>query len=99
LRDERADFAAPQLKSNVTTLEDLSVGMELEGVVRNITDFGAFIDIGLKNDGFVHISKMANHFIKHPSLVLQIGDQRKVYIENIYLDKGKVELTLIERKN
>jgi uncharacterized protein len=99
LRDERADFAAPQLKSNVTTLEDLSVGMELEGVVRNITDFGAFIDIGLKNDGFVHISKMANRFIKHPSLVLRIGEQRKVYIENIYLDKGKVELTLIERKN
>jgi len=97
LRDERDAFTAPQLKSNVTTLEDLSIGMALEGVVRNITDFGAFIDIGLKNDGFVHISKMAAHFVSHPSVVLSIGDICNVYIENIYHDKGKVELSLLER--
>jgi len=99
LRDEREQFATPQLKSHITTLDDLHVGMELEGVVRNITDFGAFIDIGLKNDGFVHISKMANHFVKHPSAVVRIGEHRKVYIENIYPTKDKVELTLIEREH
>ena len=98
LRDEREKFGAPQLKSSVTTLDDLEIGMQLEGVVRNITDFGAFIDIGLKNDGFVHISKIVPRFIKHPSEALSIGDNKIVYIENIYPDKNKVELTLLEKR-
>jgi Transcriptional accessory protein len=97
LRDERDNFAAPVLKSTITTLEDLTIGMELEGVVRNITDFGAFIDIGLKNDGFVHIAKIAPRFIKHPADELSIGEIRTVYIENIYLDRNKVELTLLKK--
>ena len=97
LRDERDKFSAPKLQSNVTTLEDLAIGMELEGVVRNITDFGAFIDIGLKNDGFVHISKIAPRFIKHPSEELSIGENRTVYIENIYYDKNKVELSMFQK--
>ncbi len=95
LRDERDKFSAPILKKDVTTLEDLHRGMQLEGVVRNITDFGAFIDIGIKNDGFVHISKMSKQFISHPSTVVAIGDIKTVYVENIDIEKHKVELTLL----
>lgn len=94
LRDPRDSLAAPRLKSDILTLEDLSVGMELEGVVRNVIDFGAFVDIGLKNDGLIHISQMSEDYIKHPSEVLQVGDIIKCYVLEINKEKKKVALTL-----
>jgi protein Tex len=70
--------------------------MELEGTVRNVVDFGAFIDVGLKEDGLCHISKMAKHYIKHPKDVLNVGDIVKVYVLNIDLNRGKVGLTMLK---
>lgn len=96
LRDPRDSIAAPILKSDILTLEDLSVGMELEGVVRNVIDFGAFVDIGLKNDGLIHISEISEDYIKHPSEVLSVGDIIKCYVLDINKDKKKVALTLKE---
>ncbi len=77
-------------------IEDLKVGMKLQGTVRNVIDFGAFVDIGLKNDALIHISKMSNKFIKHPSEVLSVGDIIDVCVEEIFLDKKKVSLSLLE---
>lgn len=94
-RDPREEMPKPLLKSDVLHIEDLSVGMCLEGTVRNVIDFGAFIDIGLKNDGLVHISKITDHYIKHPSEVLSVGDIVTCYVDEIKLDKNKVSLTLI----
>ncbi|MFU8793491.1 MAG: Tex family protein [Acholeplasmataceae bacterium] len=96
LRDPRDQFAQPILKSDILKLEDLSVGMELEGTVRNVVDFGAFIDIGLKEDGLCHISKMSKSYIKHPKDILNVGDIVKVYVLSIDLNKGKVGLTLLK---
>ncbi len=96
LRDPRDNFSQPLLKSNVLKIEDLVVGMELEGTVRNVIDFGAFVDIGLKNDGLVHISKISKSYIKHPKDVLSVGDIVTVYILNVDLQKGKVGLTMIK---
>lgn len=70
--------------------------MELEGTVRNVVDFGAFIDIGIKNDGLVHISKITDRYIKHPSEVLSVGDIVTCYVDEVFLDKGKVALSLIK---
>jgi len=84
----------PILKSDVLHLEDLKVGMKLQGTVRNVVDFGAFVDIGIKNDGLVHISKMTDRFIKHPSEVVSVGDIIDVYVDEINLDKQKVSLTM-----
>ena len=84
----------PILKSDVLHLEDLKVGMKLQGTVRNVVDFGAFVDIGIKNDGLVHISKMTNKFIKHPSEVVSVGDIIDVYVDDINLDKQKVSLSM-----
>ena len=95
LRDPRDSIKAPILKSDILTLEDLSIGMELEGVVRNVIDFGAFIDIGLKNDGLVHISQISEDYIKHPNEVLNVGDIVKCYVLDINTEKKKVALTLI----
>ena len=95
LRDPRDSIKAPILKSDILTLEDLSIGMELEGVVRNVIDFGAFVDIGLKNDGLIHISEISDDFIKHPSEVLNVGDIVKCYVLDINTEKKKVALTLI----
>ncbi len=95
LRDPRDSIKAPILKSDILTLEDLSIGMELEGVVRNVIDFGAFIDIGLKNDGLVHISQISEDYIKHPNEVLNVGDIVKCYVLDINSEKKKVALTLI----
>lgn len=94
-RDPRDEIPAPILKSDVLHLEDLQVGMELQGTVRNVVDFGAFIDIGLKNDGLAHISKLTDHYIKHPSEVVGVGDIVTCYVDDILLDKKKVSLTLI----
>ena len=94
-RDFRDDFEKPILKSNILKLEDLSIGMELQGTVRNVVDFGAFIDIGLHEDGLVHISKLTNSYVKHPMDVVSVGDIVTCYVDSINMDKGKVSLSLL----
>ncbi len=96
-RDPRDEMPQPLLKSDVLNIDDLKVGMKLQGTVRNVVDFGAFIDIGLHNDGLVHISKISNEYIKHPSDVLSVGDIVDCYVEEIFKDKEKVSLSLIEK--
>lgn len=95
-RDFRDSFPQPLLRSDILTIDNLEVGMQLEGTVRNVVDFGAFIDIGLKNDGLVHISKITNKYIKHPLDVLNVGDIVTVYVDEIFKDKNKVSLTMIK---
>lgn len=94
-RDPRDEMPQPMLKSDVLDIKDLKVGMKLQGTVRNVVDFGAFIDIGLHNDGLVHISKISRDYIKHPSDVLSVGDIVDCYVEEIFNDKEKVALSLI----
>ena len=94
-RDPRDEMPQPLLKSDVLELKDLSIGMKLQGTVRNVVDFGAFIDIGLHEDGLVHISKITDKYIKHPSEVLSVGDIVDCYVIEIKEDKGKVSLSLI----
>ena len=95
-RDPRDDLDKPILKSDVLTIDDLQKGMELQGTVRNVVDFGAFIDIGLHNDGLVHISKMSKDYIKHPSDIVSVGDIVTCYVDDIFKDKEKVALTFIK---
>ena len=95
-RDPRDNMPKPALRSDVLTLDDLSIGMKLQGTVRNVVDFGAFIDIGLHNDGLVHISKITKRYIKHPSEVLSVGDIIDCYVLDINKEKEKVALTLIK---
>ena len=95
-RDPRDELPKPLLKSNVLEINDLERGMKLEGTVRNVVDFGAFIDIGLHNDGLVHISEISDSYIKHPSDVLSVGDIVTVYVKDIFKDKEKVALTMKE---
>ena len=94
-RDFRDDFIKPLLKSNILNIEDLRVGMRLEGTVRNVVDFGAFIDIGLHDDGLIHISKLTNEYIKHPMEVVNVGDIVTCYVDKIDLERNKVNLSLI----
>ncbi|QIH79197.1 S1 RNA-binding domain-containing protein [Macrococcoides canis] len=94
-RDPREDFETPLLKSDVLSIEDLRKGMKLSGTVRNVVDFGAFVDIGVKQDGLVHISKLSDRFVKHPTDIVSVGDIVDVWIEDIMHDKGKVALTMI----
>jgi len=96
LRDPREQFAQPLLKSDILKIDDLKEGMELEGTVRNVVDFGAFIDVGLKNDGLLHISKISKSYIKHPKDVLNVGDIVKVFVLNIDKERGKVGLTMLK---
>lgn len=98
-RDLRDAVAQPLLRQDVLTMEDLKVGMELEGTVRNVVDFGAFVDIGVKQDGMVHISKLSQRFVKHPSDVVSVGDIVKVWIDGVDLKKGRVALTMLNEKN
>ncbi len=95
-RDPRDEMPKPILKSDILHLEDLKIGMKLQGTVRNVTPFGAFIDIGLKNDGLAHISKLTDKFIKHPMEVVNVGDIVDCYVDEIKLDKNKVSLSLLE---
>jgi len=97
-RDPRDDFEKPLLKSDILKIEDLKVGMKLQGTVRNVVDFGVFIDIGLKNDGLAHISKLTEKYIKYPLEVVSVGDIVDCYVEEIKLEKKKVALSLIEPK-
>lgn len=96
LRDPRDMIEAPILKSDILHLEDLAAGMELQGTVRNVTDFGAFIDCGLHDDGLVHISKMSSGFIKHPLDVVHVGQIVKVWVLEVDLKKGRLQLTMID---
>lgn len=98
MRDPRDNIDAPKLKSDVLTIDDLKIGMALEGTVRNVIDFGAFVDIGLKNDGLIHISEISDNYIKHPSDVLSVGDIITCYVLDINKEKNKVSLTLKKQK-
>jgi len=95
-RDPRDEMPSPILKSDILEITDLKKGMLLKGTVRNVIDFGAFIDIGLHNDGLVHISKMADYYIKHPSEVVSVGDVVDCYCLDINLEKEKVSLSFIK---
>jgi uncharacterized protein len=92
--DPRDDLEPPRFSSNVMEIKDLEIGMKLEGVVRNITDFGAFVDIGLHNDGLVHKSQMADRFVSHPMDVVSLGQQVTVRVLEIDLDREKVSLSM-----
>lgn len=94
-RDPRDDLAKPLLKKDVLQLEDLRTGMALEGEVRNVVDFGAFVDIGVKQDGLVHISKLSRGFVKHPLDVVHVGQIVNVWVENVNVEKGRVALTML----
>ena len=96
-RDPRDEMPKPILKSDVLHIEDLHVGEKLQGTVRNVVDFGLFIDIGLHNDGLAHISKLSNDFIKHPSDLFSVGDIVDCYVDSIDLEKEKVGLSLLEK--
>ncbi|MCG1009929.1 RNA-binding transcriptional accessory protein [Salinicoccus sp. ID82-1] len=93
-RDIRDDYEVPMLKSDVLKMEDLKEGMKLSGTVRNVTDFGAFVDIGVKQDGLVHISKMTSKFIKHPMEVVSVGDIVDVTVTGVDTDKGRISLSM-----
>lgn len=94
-RDLRDSFDAPVLRQDVLDLKDLKIGQKLEGVVRNVVDFGAFVDIGIHEDGLIHISQMSRHFIKHPSQVVSVGDLVTVWVYKIDVEREKVNLSLI----
>ena len=95
-RDPRDDLPAPLLKKNVLAMEDLKEGMELQGTVRNVVDFGVFVDIGVKQDGLVHISKMSNQYVKHPMDIVSVGDIVTVWVEDVQVDKQRIALTMIQ---
>ncbi|WP_102349574.1 Tex family protein [Bacillus sp. Marseille-P3661] len=94
-RDPRDEVPTPLLKKDILQLEDLKRGMELEGTIRNVVDFGAFIDIGVKQDGLVHISKLSRQFVKHPMDIVSVGDVVKVWVEDVDQKKGRVALTML----
>ena len=94
-RDPRDEVTKPLLKKDILKLEDLQKGMELEGTVRNVVDFGAFIDIGVKQDGLVHISKLSKQFVKHPMDIVSVGDVVTVWVEDVDQKKGRVALTML----
>lgn len=94
-RDLREDMPAPILRSDVLSIEDLKVGMKLQGTVRNVIDFGAFVDIGVKQDGLVHISRLSDRFVKHPSEVVAVGDIVQVWITSVDTQKGRIGLSML----
>lgn len=95
-RDLRDQMPAPLLKSDVMKMEDLVAGMKLQGTVRNVTDFGAFVDLGVKQDGLVHISHMSNKFIKDPASVVSVGDIVTVWVLAVDVDRSRIQLSMIE---
>ena len=97
-RDPRDNMPKPLLRGDILRIEDLKIGTKLQGTVRNVVDFGVFIDIGLHNDGLAHISKLTNKYIKHPSEVVSVGDIVDCYVTDISVEKEKVSLSLIEGK-
>ena len=97
-RDPRDNMPKPLLRGDILHIEDLKIGTKLQGTVRNVVDFGVFIDIGLHNDGLAHISKLTNKYIKHPSEVVSVGDIVDCYVTDISIEKEKVSLSLIKEK-
>jgi len=98
-RDPRDNMPKPILKSDVLHIEDLHIGDKLQGTVRNVVDFGVFIDIGVHNDGLAHISKLTDKYIKHPSEIVSVGDIVDCYVIDISIEKQKVSLSLLPNKN
>lgn len=97
-RDPRDELPKPLLRSDVMGIEDLKAGMELKGTVRNVIDFGAFVDVGVHQDGLVHISQITNRYIKHPSEVLKVGDIVTVWVLSVDVDKKRISLTMKQPK-
>lgn len=95
-RDLRDNFEAPVLRQDVLDISDLEIGQKLEGTVRNVVDFGAFVDIGLHDDGLIHISQMSKSFVKHPSQVISVGDVVTVWVSKINKERGKINLSLVD---
>ena len=93
-RDPREELPKPLLRSDVLSIEDITPGMELYGTVRNVVDFGAFVDIGIKNDGLVHISELGQRYVKHPLEVVAVGDIVKVKVLGVDEKRGRVSLTM-----
>ena len=96
-RDPRDSMPKPLLRSDILHIEDLHIGEKLQGTVRNVVDFGLFIDIGLHDDGLAHISKLSKDFIKHPSDLFSVGDIVECYVDDVSVEKGKVSLSLLPR--
>ncbi|MGO5580170.1 Tex family protein [Streptococcus milleri] len=94
-RDLRDSFDAPVLRQDVLDIRDLQIGQKLEGVVRNVVDFGAFVDIGIHEDGLIHISKLSNSYVKHPSQVVSVGDLVTVWVDKLDIEREKVNLSLV----
>ena len=94
-RDPRDDLPSPILRTDVLDIKDLAPGMELRGTVRNVIDFGAFVDIGVHQDGLVHISRMSNRFIRHPSEVVKVGDVITVWVVDVDLKKQRIGLSML----
>ena len=95
-RDPRDDLPKPVLRTDVMDIKDLTPGMELTGTVRNVIDFGAFVDIGVHQDGLVHISRMADRFIRHPSEVVKVGDVVRVWVVDVDVQKKRIALTMVK---
>ncbi|MED4840591.1 MAG: Tex family protein [Heyndrickxia faecalis] len=94
-RDPRDELPKPLLKKDIMKLEDLKPGMEMQGIVRNVVDFGAFVDVGVKEDGLVHISKLSKGFVKHPLDIVSVGDIVTVWVEKVDVQKGRLSLTML----
>jgi uncharacterized protein len=97
-RDPRDDLPRPVLRTDVLDIKDLKPGMELTGTVRNVIDFGAFLDIGVHQDGLVHISRMAERFVRHPSEVVKVGDVVKVWVVSVDEKKQRIALSMVKDK-
>ena len=95
-RDPREDAPETVFSTSVRDFDDLTCGMELTGTVRNVVDFGAFVDIGVKQDGLVHISKLSERFVKHPADVVAVGDTVTVWVEKIDKERGKISLSMVK---
>ena len=101
-RDVRDSLPKPELRSDIMDINDLVVGMELNGTVRNVIDFGAFVDIGVHQDGLVHISEISDNYVKHPSDVLKVGQSVKVRVISVDVKKNRIGLSMRkspEKKN
>ncbi|KRM11661.1 Tex family protein [Paucilactobacillus suebicus] len=98
-RDLRDDMPTPLLRKDVLTIEDLKTGMKLQGTVRNVVDFGAFVDVGVKHDGLVHVSKLSRKFTRDPRKIVAVGDIVDVWVDSVDVDRQRVQLTMIEPKD
>jgi uncharacterized protein len=96
-RDPRSEFRAAQFDDNINCLEDVRQGMKLEGVVTNVTQFGAFVDVGVHQDGLIHISQLANHFVRDPAEVISVGDIVQVTVLDVDLQRKRISLSRIAK--